>query len=303
MKKQRLFICILALMALVNCFESKAQTAYKSIFGNNSTSWNISFEQGDWYGTDSLRFVSDTVINLMNYKTIQVFGTSNHNEKYYVREDTVYGKYYIRNNIDINNEQLFMNMGLNVGDTFIIHQNSYFAPDSLAIVDSIVYINNLKVIKTNLPIYMLGHNQSEHLCFMESIGPNNGLNYLFQSFFINRNFGLICHFKDDTLYYHNSQAFESRPCFFQGGGFVPEYENSILKTIYPNPAQDIINLEFNSEFSGTLIIYNTYGQIAIKKELKNSPNQQIHVGDLPSGVYMIALKSDIINVHTSFVKQ
>lgn len=302
MKKQRLFICILALMAIVNCFDSKAQTAYKSIFGNNSTNWNISFEQGNWYDTDSLVAISDTVIDAMNYKIIEQRSYDFYeHQKYYVREDTNSGKYYIRSANDLQKENLFMDLGLNVGDTFVIRNSPFYTGDSLEIlVDSVYYINNLKVIKTNYQ----SDGQQGFIRFYESIGPNNGLNYLYQTHMIHSLFILQCNFKDDTLYFHNpSGRVENWPCHTSFGVSVPEYERKIIKNIYPNPTNSLLNLEFNSEFSGTLIIYNTYGQIVIKKEIKDSPNLQINVGDLPSGVYLIALKSDTINVHTSFVKQ
>jgi len=309
MKKQRLFICILAVMAIVNCFDSKAQTAYKSIFGNNSTSWNISFEQGNWYGTDSLVAISDTVIDAMNYKIIEQRSYDFYeHQKYYVREDTNSGKYYIRSTNDLQKENLFMDLGLNVGDTFVIRNPSFYNGGLLymgdtvkILVDSVYYVNNLKVIKTNYQLYI---GPLEYLRFYESIGPNNGLNYLYEVQMSHSLFALQCHFKDDTLYFHNpSGRVENRPCHTSFGVSVLEYERNIIKYVFPNPTNSLLNLDFNSEFSGTLIIYNTYGQIVIKKELKNSPNQQINVGDLPSGVYLIALKSDTINVHASFVKQ
>ncbi len=303
MKKQQQFICILALIAIVSCIDSKAQTAYKSIFGNNSTGWNVSFEQGNWYDTDSLVATSDTVINSMNYKIVeqQSYDFYEH-QKYYVREDTNSGKYYIRSKNDLQKETIFMDLSLNVGDTFVIRNSPFYTGDSLEIlVDSVYYLNNLKVIKTNCPIYA---GSPDFIRFYESIGPNNGLNYLYQASWVHANYSLQCHFKEDTLYFHNpSGRAEIRPCYTSYGVSVPEYEKKIIKNVYPNPTNGWLNLEFNSDFSGTLIIYNTYGQIAIKKEMKNSPNQQVNVSDLQSGIYLITLYSDKINVHTSFVKQ
>lgn len=299
--KKLLFLFMLALLANVQFCQVNAQP-YKSIFGNNSTSWNISFEQGDWYSTDSLRFVSDTIINTMNYKIIQDF-CSHHpvDRKFYVREDTINGKYYIRTNMEINNEYLFMDLGLNVGDTFFIRQNSYFFPDSIAIVNSINYINNLKVITTNLPIRYLSTQLGGFLTFIESTGPNNGINFLFQSYFADMSYGLICHFKDDTLFYHNNDAWESRPCFLEGGGFVQEF-SSVIKSVYPNPTNSLLTIELNEIFTGNILLYNVFGQLVYEDKVENIGNYEIDVHGFEPGYYFVKLFSDRTKYQVGFVK-
>jgi hypothetical protein len=280
----------------------KAQP-YKSIFGNNSTIWTVSFEQGDWYGSDSLKLVSDTIINSMNYKTVQdyCYYHSAAVRKFYIREDTINGKYYIRNNVDIDNEYLFMDLGLNVGDTFFIHQNSYFFPDSLAIVNSISYINNLKVITTNLSIRYLSTQSSTFLTFIESIGPNNGINYLFQNHYADKAYGLVCHFKDDTLFYHNNDAWESRPCFLEGGGFVKEF-CSIIKSIYPNPTNSLLNIELSKMYTGNILLYNIYGQLVYEGKVDSIMNHVINVNDLEPGYYFLKLFSNRTKYQVGFIK-
>jgi len=300
MKKQ-LLLFLFALLANIHFCQVNAQP-YKSLFGNNSTCWNVSLQGVDWYGTDSLRFVSDTIINSMNYKTVQDYSHyhSVADRRFYIREDTINGKYFIRNNVDIDNEYLFMDLGLNVGDTFFIHQNSYFYPDSLAIVNSIGYINNLKVITTNLPVNYYSIQSGTYLTFMESTGPNIGINYFFQNNG-NNNYGLICHFKDDTLFYHNNEASESRPCFLEWGGFVKEY-SSIIKSIYPNPTNSLLNIELSEMFSGNLLLYNIYGQLVYESEVDNIHNHTVCVNDLESGYYYLKLFSNSAKYQVGFVK-
>ncbi len=286
----------------MNCSVLFAQP-YKSIFGSNSTVWNVSFIGGDWYGTDSLRVTADTVINLYNYKIVEISNLYNIPQKLYVREDTNSGKYYIRNQDDLQNESLFMDISLNVGDTFVIHNSPYFFLDSTAVVDSVKYVNNLKVIKTNLPIQTLDFSQTKYLYFYESVGPSNGLSYIFQSYNYRNGFELICNFRDDTLYFHNPSAFESEFCRAWGGGYVPEFKNSIVKNVYPNPTSSQLNISFNSNYSGTLSIKNLLGQTILVEIISDKTSHQIDVSGFANGLYVISLKSENGVIHSSFIKE
>lgn len=77
-------------------------------------------------------------------------------------------------------------------------------------------------------------------------------------------------------------------------------------SIYPNPASDVLNIEFNhiqdANFK-TVLIYNTLGELIHEEELllKNSV-ASFHTNELPNGVYYLFLKSDrSINVSKRFV--
>lgn len=266
---------------------------YKSIFGNAKTCWNISFEQGDWYNTDSLIATTDTIINSLVYQIIeQPTGYFYKFQKYYIREDTNTGKYYIRNIYEMQNEYLFMDLSLQIGDTFIIHNRSYFSPDSIAVVDSVYYINDsLKVIRTNHNITTIG-SLDNYLCFYESIGPNNGINYMFQELFIHFHYFLLCQFKNDTLYFHNPLAFETEPCHFSDGGYVPENDGLLLGNIYPNPVNQTVNLVFIKNYTGTIIINNLLGETLVKEYIFGKEFCTIDVTDLPSGIYIISLLTE-----------
>jgi len=301
MKKQ-LLLFLFALLANIHFCQINAQP-YKSLFGNNSTSWNISFEQGNWYDTDSLVAISDTVIDAMNYKIIEQMSYVFYEpQKYYVREDTNSGKYYIRSVSDLQKEILFMDLSLNVGDTFFITNCPFYTGDSLGIlVDSVYYINNLKVIKTNYQLYI---GPLEYIRFYESIGPNNGLNYLYQAYMIHSHFILQCNFKDDTLCFHNpSGRRETWPCHTSYAVSVPEQEKmSIVKSVYPNPTNSLLNIELSEMFSGNLLLYNIYGQLVYESTVENILNYEINVNDLEPGYYFLKLFSNSTKYQVGFVK-
>ena len=56
--------------------------------------------------------------------------------------------------------------------------------------------------------------------------------------------------------------------------------------IYPNPAQDIINVIFSSDDNTNIIIYNAYGAV-VKQVNNNTDKHEINISDIPQGIYFI----------------
>ncbi len=77
-----------------------------------------------------------------------------------------------------------------------------------------------------------------------------------------------------------------------GSGIDENNYASDLFSIYPNPATDIVTLNIdnvnNANF--TLNIYNVIGKL-VRSELLKQNQQQINVGDLSNGTYMVEIKS------------
>lgn len=79
--------------------------------------------------------------------------------------------------------------------------------------------------------------------------------------------------------------------------------------IYPNPAQNNLNLDFlspNSENSYTLSIFNALGQIVLNKTIdahKGLNQLQIDVQELNQGAYVIQLANASKSYRRSFIKQ
>jgi hypothetical protein len=63
-------------------------------------------------------------------------------------------------------------------------------------------------------------------------------------------------------------------------------------SIYPNPANDILNLNIDKMKNAdlTLSIYNVIGNL-VKSEILKQNNQQINIEDLSNGIYMVEIKS------------
>lgn len=69
-------------------------------------------------------------------------------------------------------------------------------------------------------------------------------------------------------------------------------KNSI--SISPQPANDYLNLEFDSNIRiNSVEILNIGGQVVLEKEISNSAdNVPLNVADLPSGLYLLKINSD-----------
>lgn len=61
--------------------------------------------------------------------------------------------------------------------------------------------------------------------------------------------------------------------------------------VYPNPAKEVVNFEFNLNLSGQLTLYDVLGQEIQTVELFNQSTVQLNVSNLPSGRYIYQLSA------------
>ena len=87
-------------------------------------------------------------------------------------------------------------------------------------------------------------------------------------------------------------------------GLENNTEKSIDFSIYPNPAQTLINIEFENASSKnyTLSIVNVLGQTVYSKQTSDS-KLQISVDEFPSGIYSIQVSCEKKSMSTKFIKQ
>jgi hypothetical protein len=67
-------------------------------------------------------------------------------------------------------------------------------------------------------------------------------------------------------------------------------ENSMTFNVYPNPANDFINIETNNNYDSNfkISIYNSLGI----KVIETSNENTINIEDLPSGMYFINVMTE-----------
>jgi hypothetical protein len=69
---------------------------------------------------------------------------------------------------------------------------------------------------------------------------------------------------------------------------VNEYDNNALSSVYPNPANDVINVKVNQIKEPRFEIYSLVGTKVVGEQIKqNNGMISINVAHLPNGVYML----------------
>lgn len=80
--------------------------------------------------------------------------------------------------------------------------------------------------------------------------------------------------------------------------------NTLDFTLFPNPTTGIINIEFNSaESNTTLQIIDVVGKIVMAEEFNYSGLKSIDVSNLPSGTYILYMKTDSKTGYKTFIKK
>ncbi len=89
---------------------------------------------------------------------------------------------------------------------------------------------------------------------------------------------------------------------FWSVGIDEEFNTQQIK-LYPNPANNKINIEGQFEYNSTLNLINTQGHLVRQILITDSANKSIlNVADLPRGAYFIRLNADEANLKGSFIK-
>ncbi len=74
---------------------------------------------------------------------------------------------------------------------------------------------------------------------------------------------------------------------FFNGSHVGLNETNIVETkVFPNPASNLLNFEFDKIITGELVLMNQLGQIVTKKHINGQSNIQVNISNLPTGVYV-----------------
>jgi len=84
---------------------------------------------------------------------------------------------------------------------------------------------------------------------------------------------------------------------------IAETEKTNILKVYPNPANNFINIKSDFNANYTIRILNMQG--AIVKQIKFNSNsiQRINIEDLNSGIYLIQIESDEEILQKKFIKQ
>lgn len=257
--------------------------AYRSIFGENSTTWIIEYHLCIFDNIiDSVYFEKDTVVYGVNYKKITGI---EFNAGGLIREDTVAGKVWFKSlymglSQSDTMEVLAFDFSLQKGDTFDIwNQNyAYFSfnvPDSLKIVDTVYYKDGLKHIQFKHP-----HNSylpDEPLEIIEGIGSNYSVLWKQFGTCFNK-FYLRCSYKEGIkMPYINKSA--NGDCGYLN---IHKFNNVSSINIYPVPTSSLLKLEMEHFKVDIVTIYDLQGRIQFSSKISNNI---IDVSMLENGQY------------------
>ena len=101
----------------------------------------------------------------------------------------------------------------------------------------------------------------------------------------------------DTLVYNlitNSQY--KLPQIAPDGNYCPpglstnNIENNIFASLYPNPVKNVLNVNLNKNFNGTISILNIRAKVLVQVEL--SKNNLLDISGLSNGVYFLRIETD-----------
>jgi hypothetical protein len=282
MKKiQSIMICWLLIYC--SCSITSAQP-YESVFGKDTTQWNVVYLIPDYFPTLIFKAYGDTLINEQKYVPVYMGYYYTPLELYgYFKEDVDSGKLWFRYLNE--QEELFMDLSLSKSDSFYFGLNEPI----LYTVDTIYYNSGRKYISFNEANY------AYPILFIEGLGPFNMFYTMLVSF---PEYAQIrCKKKDNNLVFLNSDSGTCLDTFTS----VNSYLNENLR-IFPNPTNGYINITTSSTESGTLELFNSSGD-RVLSESNMGNGQIINIGYLPNGVYLVKYQLQNKQFTTKLTKQ
>lgn len=249
---------------------------YESLFGSNSTQWNITMGNLWGTGTDQHTAIGDTTINGNSYKVID--GYTVEGFQAYLREDTIQGKAWYKNNQDTT-EFLIMDMQLSIGDSMFVGGNWNPQP-SYYFVDSVYVLDNRKHIRFDLELFFISNAK---FTLIEGISSNLGFRYQDIDYMDNFNPELLCSYKNGI------QVFGTGECIYTG---FSEIANQEKVNVYPNPFTDNVTIDLSqlkNKINQFDLISST-GAILVSGEVNNSKVTIENLDLFKNGIYLIALR-------------
>jgi hypothetical protein len=249
---------------------------YESIFGNNSTQWNITIGNLWGTGTNQHTVIGDTTINGYSYKVID--GYSIGGFQGYLREDTLQGKAWYRNNQDTT-ESLIMDLELSIGDSMFVGGDWNPNPGNY-LVDSVYTFNNRKHIRFDFELFFMSNTK---FTLIEGITSNLGFRYQDNHYINNFNPELLCSYKNGI------QEFGTGQCIISGLNEITEEENI---NVYPNPFSEnvIIDVSQLKKEIDQFDLISSIGKILRTGEVNDSRIIIDKLDQYQNGTYFIILR-------------
>lgn len=281
MRKATIIFWIPLLLFVVNARSQDFETICKV----GSTSWNyIPYGACDYFTTDSLTIVTDTLFNEQNYFVLYNYGFYGNDTAGYLREDTIAGKLWYREDLHTSQEFLVMDLSLNKDDSFTLYD---FTSSTEITVDTVYYdTENRKHVGFG--------DGNMQLCsytpdfeFIEGVGSTACHLYQGTTSGSILSTALLCCHKDEELIF-STETFNNSCSIFSVN--VPKSQVNFETNVYPNPSNGNFTIKFvNPEFNiYSLKIYSLSGQLVYSENI-NQELIKIDEGLLTDGIYFYKL--------------
>jgi len=252
---------------------------YESLFGEDSTRWNITMSHPGLLATVPYITKNDTILNGNIYTKIGI--SQNSFYQGFLRQDSTHSKaWYIGNSDTI--EYLVMDLNLNVGDSMYLNipYNGQFST-----VDSVYFFNNRKHIQFDFATEFIGYHK---FTMIEGVVSSVGFMFVDEYTGIIEEANLLCAYKDGI------QVFDiGTSCYLIGGstnGFVKRVDFKV----FPNPTTDFLNIErLEENFDNyTFKIIDLTGKIIKTAISENLPITTISITQLNAGFYYLLIYNE-----------
>jgi len=229
-----------------------------------------------WYNNDIRIAKNDTVINNKPYFKFR----DNNGIQDYITEDTVQKQIWIyHDSIEVK----IIDFNANIGDTLDLSSLEAFN-NAAVVIDTLgtIFLDNGEVRKAmKIELYHSNFNLQETIYWIDGIGSSEGIEYFNTHLSLYSTF-LSCVFNEtngvQTIYGNCALG-------------IDELENINL-IVWPNPAQDVLNIETDSPME-RIAVYNQLGGIVSSYELVvGSKLEQLDVSRFKRGLYFLVVETE-----------
>lgn len=264
-------------------FKANSQD-FETICQVGSTSWNyISYGACDYFNSDSITILKDSLYNEQTYYVLFNHDFDINDTVGYLREDTILGKLWFREDLHMCQEFLIMDLSLNKNDSFTLY--SYFSSFEM-IVDTVFYdIESRKHVGFG--------DRNMQLCaftpdfeFIEGVGCTACHFYQGISTGEILNTALLCCHKNDELVFSNEEF--DNLCTYNITN-IQTHDETFISNVFPNPSNGSFIIQFDNSDNQlfNLVIYSLTGQTVFC--VKTNQNQIIIDKKLDKGIYLYKL--------------
>lgn len=283
-------ICLFLLLGL--CGFSKAQ--YRKML-DTSHFWQQKYmlnKPGQQVNCDYLLTIKNhSVVNGITYKVVDTYYSKTDNLMYgcgdhgLVREDTILKRVII---LTSSGEQILYNFNKSPGDTALLYKA--YQPPSVTGIYTLQSRDSV-LLSDGYHRRFLYYNKPPDI---EGVGNSRGLLTPFTIFEVY--ISMTC-MSDKAP----SQVIYGSSCFPLTVS-VAELSSGIRANLFPNPAEELLNVQMESNSPKRVLIKNTLGQTLIDLPPSSSENITVDLKSLTKGFYFICTEVEGRTVTQRFVK-